>query len=162
MLSNLLTSRSPQEIPKVQDKRKLPLLLGLTFGFLVTLLPASSSADVIELNRSELRQLVADREIQDAETIIGVATAAYGGQPLEIRGFVADGRVIYRVLVQGADGAVIEALVDGAGGYMVSHKTPMGLAISAEARAEESVATPTPVAGTARRLADDRNHPWAR
>ena len=113
----------------MRGTNKSPLLCSLAFGFLVSLLPTSSSAEVIELSHSQLRQLVQDRQIHGAEAIVEAAVKTFGGTPLDVRGFLSEGRMTYRLLLQRADGSVIEVLFNGQTAQRVSHESAMGLSL---------------------------------
>lgn len=105
-------------------------LIALTFG----LLPIQSFAETLELSQAQLRQLVVESQILDAETVVTDVAQNFGGVVLDIRGFLAEGQMTYRLLMQRDDGSVIEVLVNGVSGQRVSHRTPMGQIVSAAAR----------------------------
>lgn len=129
--------RSPQENPKTKARRKLPLHSAFVFGLLVSLLPASSSsADVIELSQSQLRHLVSEEQIQGAEVVVNAAVRTFGGTPIDIRGFLSDGRMTYRLLMQHSDGGVIEVLMNGQTAQCVSHTSVIGSAVASQAFAK--------------------------
>lgn len=118
-----------------------PLLRALVFGFLVSLPAAPALAEVIELTQGQMRSLVQQQQVLGAEQIVGAAVATYGGTPLDIRGFLSEGRMTYRLLLQRADGSVIEVLLNGQTAQPVAHSSDMGRAVSETANGRSSSGT---------------------
>lgn len=100
--------------------------------------PAGANAEPMELSQSQLRQLVSQKQIIGAEQLVGGVTNTFGGNVIDIRGFFADGRMTYRVLMQRNDGAVVEVLINGQNGRQVSHRSDHGQAIASIARGSRS------------------------
>lgn len=91
-------------------------------------------ADTIELTQDQLRGLVSQQQVLSAETIVVDAVSAHGGVVMDIRGFLFEGQMTYRVLLQRDDGSVIELLVNGVNGRRVSHDSALGQLVSTAAR----------------------------
>lgn len=107
-------------------------------SFVLSISPIGAGAQPIELSQSQLRQLVAQQQIIGAEQLVGGVTNMFSGSVIDIRGFFADGRMTYRVLMQQSDGAVVEVLINGQNGRQVSHRSTHGQAIAAVARAVQT------------------------
>ncbi len=102
---------------------------------------STASAQPLELSQAQLRQLVAQQQIVGAEAIVANTAGAVDGNVMDIRGFLKDGRMTYRVLLQGHDGAVVEIMMDGQSGQRLSHQSDLGQAISAAARQHHTMRT---------------------
>ncbi len=98
-------------------------------------MPLSAAAEIAELSQGQLRQLVQQQQVLGSEAISASATSDFGGVVVDIRGFLSDGRMTYRVLLQRDDGAVIELLFNGTDGQRVSHNSQIGQDVSSQARA---------------------------
>jgi uncharacterized membrane protein YkoI len=98
------------------------------------LLPHAAAADMRELSQEQMRQLVVQQQVLGAEAIITDAAATFDGDVMDIRGFLSEGRMTYRLLLKRDDGSVIELLFDGVNGQQVSHNSEMGRSVSAVAR----------------------------
>ena len=107
-------------------------IAGLVFGIGATAVSAQTS----ELSQSQMRQLVADRQIIGAEQLVDGMIRQFDGSVIDIRGFHSHGGMIYRVLMQRADGAVVEVMIDGMTGQQVSHLSDPGQAIATAARSQ--------------------------
>ena len=105
------------------------------FATAISILPHAVSAQATELTQTQLRQLVVDQQIISAEDVVTDVAQNFGGVVKDIRGFFLEGRMTYRLLMQRADGQIVEILVNGVDGEQVSHGTPMGQIVSAVARA---------------------------
>jgi len=130
MIAKHNITRSPQENPKTGGQLRMPLLRPFVFGLLVSFLPNSSPAEVLELSQPQLRQLVLDRQIHSAEAIVAVAVDSVEETPLDIRGFLSEGRMTYRLLIQRSNGSVVEILMNGQNGERISQETAMGRAVA--------------------------------
>lgn len=100
----------------------------------LALLALPANAEPVELSQTQLRQLVSQNQILGAQQIIAQSEHAHFGQVIDVRGFLEDGSMVYRVLLQRNDGTVIEVLVDGPSGRPVSHQSNIGQLVSAAAR----------------------------
>lgn len=109
--------------------------------FFMGLAPSIASAQPMELSQTQLRQLVTDQQILGAEAIVEAVALSTPSAVMDIRGFLDDGRMTYRVLLQRNDGAVVEIMVDGQNGQRVSHQSDLGQAVSAAARSHRVSAT---------------------
>ena len=108
------------------------------FAAAMALMPLDATADVLELSQGQMRQLVAQQQVLRAETIATTATSDFGGTVIDIRGFLSEGRMTYRLLVQRDDGSVIELLYNGTDGRRVSHSSETGQIVSSEAKSNNS------------------------
>lgn len=98
------------------------------------LMPLTGSAEVVELSQNQLRALVTQNQVHSAETIATGSVARFGGAVMDIRGFLSDGKMTYRLLLQRNDGSVIEVMIDGQSGQQVTHASAMGQVVSTTAR----------------------------
>ncbi len=105
----------------------------LLFASCLAFAPIGALADIAELSQAQMRQLVAQEQVLSAATIAAEVVSDFGGEVVDIRGFLSDGRMTYRVLLQRDDGWVIELLYNGPDGRRVSHRSAMGKAVSSEA-----------------------------
>ncbi len=96
--------------------------------------PMHAASDVLELSQQQMRQLVLEKQVLSAETIATDAAANFGGVVMDIRGFLSEGRMTYRLLLRRNDGSVIEVLFNGVDGERVSHSSQMGQVVSTVAR----------------------------
>ncbi len=96
--------------------------------------PHSAAADMRELSQEQMRQLVVQQQVLGAEAIMTNAAAMFGGDVMDIRGFLSEGRMTYRLLLKRDDGSVIEVLFNGVNGQRVSDNSEMGRSVSASAR----------------------------
>jgi hypothetical protein len=124
-------------LEEVQFKMRIPMK-SLLFAYAMALMPLSATADVIELSQGQLRQLVAQQQVLRAETIATTATSGFGGVVIDIRGFLSEGRMTYRLLLQRNDGSVVELLYNGTDGERVSHNSQMGQIVSSEAKSNNA------------------------
>jgi len=97
-------------------------------------MPLTGSAEVVELSQNQLRALVTQNQVHSAETIATGSVARFGGAVMDIRGFLSDGKMTYRLLLQRNDGSVIEVMIDGQSGQQVTHASAMGQVVSTTAR----------------------------
>lgn len=104
----------------------------------VTLLPFSVAADVLELSQGQIRELVAQRQVLSAETMVLDMLSDFGGNVIDIRAFLSEGDMTYRLLLQRDDGSVIELLIDGVTGDRLSNNSQMGQTVSTAARSLNS------------------------
>ncbi len=104
------------------------------FASLLGLLPQGAAADMRELSQEQMRQLATQQQVLGAEAIIADAAETFGGDVIDIRGFLSEGWMTYRLLLKRDDGSVIELLVNGVNGQRVSHDSEMGQSVSAVAR----------------------------
>ena len=110
-------------------------VLTILFASTLAMLPQSASSQAVELTQSQLRQLVVEQQVVSAEDVVTDVAQNFGGIVKDIRGFFLEGSMTYRLLLQRADGQVVEILVNGIDGERISHNTPMGQIVSAVARA---------------------------
>ena len=103
---------------------------------MICLMPhgAMADADALELSQDQLRHLVAQDHVLSSETVIMQAASRFDGAVMDIRGFLADGQMTYRLLIKQTDGSVAELLINGVTGEHVAHTSQMGQSISAGAR----------------------------
>ncbi|WP_108813589.1 hypothetical protein [Loktanella sp. Alg231-35] len=94
------------------------------------LLPKVAMADMLELSQEQMRQLVAQQQVLGTEAILTDASATFGGDVMDIRGFLSEGRMTYRLLLKRGDGSVVELLYNGVNGQRVSHNSEMGQSVS--------------------------------
>lgn len=100
---------------------------------LICILPAVAQADVRELSQAELRNAVSrDQTIATRHLISGVESFT-GGDVVEIRAFVADNKVTYRIMVRQPRGQLGLLMVDGATGLQVFDSSALGQEIEAYA-----------------------------
>lgn len=97
-------------------------------------LPQAVGAQAIELNQTQLRQLVVQQQVLSSEQVVGDVAANFGGAVQDIRAFFYEGRMAYRILLKRADGQIVEVLVNGQNGEQISPDTPLGQIVSAVAR----------------------------
>jgi hypothetical protein len=107
----------------------------------IALMPLSATAEILELSQSQMRQLVSQQQILGAETIATAVVSDFGGVVLEMRGFLSEGKMTYRILLQREDGAVVELLYNGPNGRRISSNSPMGQVVSSEARSNNGSPT---------------------
>ena len=119
----------PGDLRKYVIKMRKHLNTAL-FCSAVGLAPVCASADILELSQDQMRTLVSQKQVLSAETIITDAVSNFGGSVMDIRGFLSEGRMTYRLLMQRDDGAVIELLVNGVNGRRISHNSDMGQVVS--------------------------------
>lgn len=100
----------------------------------IAMTPMPVLADMIELSQGQLRQLVQQRQVLGSEAVSASATSEFGGEVVDIRAFLSDGRMTYRLLLQRVDGAVVELLFNGTDGARISHSSQIGQEVSLEAR----------------------------
>lgn len=106
----------------------------------IALLPCTAAAEVLELSQGQIRQLVAQQQVRNAEAIVSDAVLNFGGTVIDIRGFLFEGRMTYRLLLQRDDGSVIELLINGVNGERISHNGQIGQSVSTAARAKNASA----------------------
>ena len=108
---------------------------------LVSLSAGSGTAQPVELTQSQLRQLVAQEQILAADVSAGSAAKSANGIVMDMRGFLHDGRMTYRVLLQRSDGAIVEVMMNGQSGQQISHSSERGRVVSEAARSESLKST---------------------
>ncbi|MEL6571200.1 MAG: hypothetical protein AAFQ64_06065 [Pseudomonadota bacterium] len=123
---------------------------------LVTHFPGNIAAQPIELSQSQLRQLVAQNQILAADVIAGSAAQSTDTTVMDMRGFLDDGRMTYRVLLQRSDGAIVEVLMNGQSGQLISYLSEHGRAVSEAARHTPNMSARTGSQQT-NQVADDPN-----
>lgn len=101
----------------------------------IACLPFAAAAEVLELSQGQMRQLVAQQQVVSAETIATSAVSEFDGVVIDIRGFLSEGRMTYRLLLQREDGSVIMLLYNGTDGRRISHNSPMGQVVTAASQA---------------------------
>ena len=89
--------------------------------FFVALLWANSAvADVSELSQADLRAAVAEDRAIQSRTLISSVERFTGGEVIDIRAFVLEGVVTYRILFRNAAGEIGTLMVDGSTGRAVN------------------------------------------
>ena len=121
------------KVAEMAFRMRISLRAGL-YALSIGVIPLGLPAQILELSQGQLRQLVDAQQVLGAKTIADAATLGFGGAVIEVRGFLSEGRVTYRLLLQLIDGSVIELLFDGSSGERVSHRSQMGLIVSSEAK----------------------------
>jgi len=107
------------------------------------LMPVSATADVVELSQNQLRALVTQKQVLSAETVVTGTAMRFGGDVMDVRGFLSDGKMTYRLLMQRGDGSIVEVLIDGQNGQQISHNSAMGQTVSTVARVLKRTTTNT-------------------
>lgn len=115
------------------------LLTALTTSVVLGFLPLNATAQTLELSQSQLRQLVSDQQVIGAEQLMGNVAKSLKGEVMDIRGFAVNGQMTYRLVMQRNDGALVEVLVDGQDGQLVSHQSTMGQAVAKAARSSRMI-----------------------
>lgn len=90
----------------------------------LALLPASASlADARELSQSELRAVVSVRDAIPTRRLISGVEDDTGGEVVEMRAFMFEENLTYRVLFRMEDGHLGAILVDGETGHAVDDES---------------------------------------
>jgi len=90
----------------------------------LALLPASASlADARELSQSELRAVVSVRDAIPTRRLISGVEDHTGGEVVEVRAFMFEEMLTYRVLFRMEDGHLGAILVDGETGHAVDDES---------------------------------------
>ena len=99
-----------------------------------------TSANMRELERSELRENVRSGKSMSLNRLIQVISAKVDGEIVDVRGF-EDGQVFYRVLIKQANGRVGVAIIEAKSGRFVSSKSSVVKNISALAKSNGNSAS---------------------
>lgn len=118
---------------------KAPRLSLTALVLLFAMLPLTGAAQVVELPQEKMRQLVAQSQVLNAQSIISYAKAVETGDVIDIRGFSANDRMTYRLLIQRPNGTIVEVLFDGQSGQRIQQSTRLGQIVSTTAQSSTRI-----------------------
>jgi hypothetical protein len=108
------------------------------FVFLLLLVPTASHADVRELSQNELRKIVSASKAIDTRHLIADVESVMQGHVVNVRAFLVENMVTYRVMVRQAGGHLNSVMVDGKTGFAVDENSAVGRRVKAVVDANAS------------------------
>ena len=103
------------------------------FALMVALTTTSAQAEVRELSQAELRAAVAEERAIPTRNLVRGVEQFTGGDVLDIRAFLTDENVTYRILYRAESGAIDTIMVNGATGRQVNPNSIVGQTVLAVA-----------------------------
>lgn len=98
----------------------------LSIAYVLATLPMTLAAEVSEMSQAELRSAISESRAIPTRSLIGGVENYTGGEVVDIRAFVSDGAVLYRILYRDTDSQIRSLLVDGASGRAVNPASGVG------------------------------------
>ncbi|WP_131802269.1 hypothetical protein [Yoonia tamlensis] len=100
---------------------------------LVCLAPVAAHAQIVELSQSDLRAAIANDSVIPTRQMIAGVENFTGGDVMDVRVFLVDGTITYRILVSYGDGQLGSILVDGVRGTQIAQSSNIGSQVMAAA-----------------------------